>query len=300
MLRRVAALLGSFLSLQVFVALPAVAEPPVGCPDWAWDPVLKICYIEVSDPGTPPGGGGDGGDGGGGGGGGDGAPDLIPCEVDGFEGYYAGIANPQPPANETVWEGHEPGDGAIYRCVTWIELGTGNVLDTTRYYWAAAPPGADPDPEALAQRAIARMQFEAVGIGIVPEDAPGRVGLVGLPTWMWVQNPTASTVGPITEVARLGPFEVTATARLDRIEWDMGNGDTTVCVGPGTPYEDRFGKQESPDCGYLFREQGRYTVTARSFWTVAWQGLGQRGTIVLNPLVRETQITIGEMQVLTQ
>lgn len=298
MLRRAAAVLCALIPLHLVAALPAVADPPVGCPPEFWEESLGVCLIEITNPGTPPTGGGDGG-GGNGGGGGD-APELIPCEVDGFKGYYAGPVAPQPGPNDPVWDGHEPGEGAIYQCAGSIELDTGNVVGTVRLYWAATPPGAEPDPEALARAAVARMQFEAVGIGIVPEDAPGRVGLVGLPTWMWVDNPTPNTVGPLTEVARLGPFEVSATARLDRIEWDMGNGDTTVCDGPGTPYEDRFGKQESPDCGYMFTKQGRYTVTANSFWTVTWQGLGQTGTIVLDPLAQQTQITVGEMQLLTQ
>ncbi|MBL0884851.1 hypothetical protein [Myceligenerans indicum] len=79
----------------------------------------------------------------------------------------------------------------------------------------------------------------------------------------------------------------------------MGDGEVVTCEGPGTPYEDRFGVRASPDCGYEFSEQGDYTVTARSYWTVAWEGVGQSGSIPMT-FERETQIRVGELQVLTR
>ena len=54
------------------------------------------------------------------------------------------------------------------------------------------------DPVVLANRAIASMDLDPITIGIVPESGPNRVGLVGLPVWMWVDNQTDDTCGPIT------------------------------------------------------------------------------------------------------
>jgi hypothetical protein len=151
----------------------------------------------------------------------------------------------------------------------------------------------------LAQRAIAQMELRAVAIGIVPEPGAGRVGIVGMPTWMWVTDPGPATVGPISRTVSAGGFSVTAVAKADRIVWQMGDGATVTCRGPGTPYADSFGRQSSPDCGHTYTRQGTYTVRATSYWAVQWSGMGLNGTIPLS-FTRTTNITMGEAQVLTQ
>jgi len=151
----------------------------------------------------------------------------------------------------------------------------------------------------LAQQAIALMGLRAINIGIVPEPRSGSVGIIGMPTWMWAQNPSQSTWGPITKSASAAGSTVTATAKVDRVVWAMGDGSTVACTGPGTAYQDSFGKKTSPTCGYTYTRQGTYTVRATSSWTVQWAGVGQSGTIPLN-FTQTTNITMGEAQVLTQ
>ena len=79
----------------------------------------------------------------------------------------------------------------------------------------------------------------------------------------------------------------------------MGDGSTVACAGSGTAYQDSFGKESSPTCGYLYTRQGTYTVRATSYWTVQWAGVGQSGTIPMD-FTQTTNITMGEAQVLTQ
>lgn len=163
----------------------------------------------------------------------------------------------------------------------------------------AAIPPPPPDPAVLAQQALAAMNLRAIDIGIVPESAPGRIGIIGLPTWMWAENPGANTVGPITRSASLRGYSVTATAKVKKVVWKMGDGTSVSCTGPGTPYKDSFGKKSSPTCGHTYTRQGRYTVTATSYWVVAWAGIGQAGTIPLT-LSDSANITMGESQVITR
>jgi hypothetical protein len=183
-------------------------------------------------------------------------------------------------------------------------------------YWP--PPGSswDPvwiengmatiDPVLLANRAIASMNLDPITIGIVPESGPNRVGLVGLPVWMWADNQTANTWGPITRSASQGPVSVTATATVSSVVWDMGDGTKVTCTGPGTPYADRYGKQDSPTCGYRYEKtsseqpDGAYQVTATSHWVVEWTGGGQSGTIELDLTTETLPIRVGDAQVLTQ
>ncbi len=164
--------------------------------------------------------------------------------------------------------------------------------------WLAAPPTA-PDAEALARAAVSQMGLEPVSIGIVPEPLPGRVGIVGLPTWMWVEHASDTTMGPISRTATADGYSVAARAHVTHIDWSMGDGTTITCTGPGTRYEDRYGKSSSPTCGHHYTRSGSYPVSATSHWAIDWSAPGQTGAISLS-LTSQTTITMGEIQVLVQ
>ena len=292
------------------MAHPAAAESPIVCPPGSEpDPRGGICIITVEKPGG-------GGSNGGGGGGAEpdsqlakrtctftllGSPKDMPCSSD--DGWwsqsqqaYCKAASPQPPLSDPAWGGRT--EGQIYEC-TRPGTAFGLVVPVFQIWLAQPPAGAPPDPRVLAQQAIARMNLKAVSIGIVPEPLPGRVGLVGMPVWMWDTNPGPSTWGPVTKSASAGGFTVTATAKVSRVVWSMGDGEVTVCRTPGTAYQDSYGMKDSPDCGYTYSRQGRYVVRARSYWTVDWSGMGRSGSIPLS-FVDSVRLTIGEAQVLTQ
>jgi hypothetical protein len=157
-----------------------------------------------------------------------------------------------------------------------------------------------------AQKIVTTMRLRPIRIGIVPENKPGKVGLIGLPTWMWVATPRTNTIGPLTRSATAGATTVTATAKVDTITWNMGDHSQSpvTCTGAGTPYDDSYGNTDSPDCGYRYQHishgqpNNAYTVTATSHWIVTWTaGAGQTGTINLD-LTQTTQIRVGEAQAL--
>ena len=206
---------------------------------------------------------------------------------------YVKLSQPQPPKSAAVWSGHA--DGAIYDCAP-----PRSVYGVAYQFWWKAPPAAAPapDPAVAAQTAVASMSLRPITIGIVPKPAPGSIGLVGMPVWMWVASPAPQSWGPITRTVTAGGATVTATARVEQVRWLMGDGSLVVCIGPGTVYQDRFGESDSPTCGYTYQTQGTYTVRAQSQWLVTWSGMGQSGTIPLT-LTSSTTITIGELQVVT-
>lgn len=224
----------------------------------------------------------------------EGAEVPLATTIDGFRCRPETLFDPQPARTLPVWEGHL--NGAIYRC---LSIGTGQTsVPAVLSIWLASPP-AVPDAEGLARTAVSQMGLRAITIGIVPEPLPGRVGIIGLPTWMWVDNPTETTLGPISRTASAGGYSVTAIARVSRIVWSMGDGTSVTCTGPGTRYEDRFGKTPSPTCGHRYSRQGTYTVRATSYWDVTWSGVGRSGHLTLD-LTSATTITMGEIQVLAQ
>lgn len=213
---------------------------------------------------------------------------------------YVEAYDPPPPPGDPAWEGHEPDDGAVYNC---YQPQT-SLLVT---FWSQTPPEAaeaGPSPREVALMAIEKMNLRAIDIGITPEAGDDRVGLVGMPVWLWVNDPGPSTFGPATASASAGGITVSATARVHEITWDMGDGTQVVCRSAGTPYEPRFGKRKSPNCGHVYEKSSahqrgeKYTVTATSDWVITWAGAGQTGTIRLGGLARSVDITVGEAQVL--
>jgi hypothetical protein len=232
-------------------------------------------------------------------------PGPVPCRS--ADGYWSNIYHcyvspvaPPPPAGDPSWQGHDPGDGAVYNC---NQPQTGLAITI----WAQAPPpnsGGGPTPRDVAQTAIKQMDLAAIDIGIAPRPGRDSVGLVGMPVWMWAKDPGEHTVGPITASASAGGITISATARLLHVTWDMGDGASIVCTTAGTPYQPSYGRTKSPDCGHVYAKSSAhqprqsYTVAATSDWVITWSGAGQTGTIRLGGLTRSTQITIGEAQVL--
>lgn len=231
----------------------------------------------------------------------------VPCQDNGHwwsnaNQCYMWVADPQPPPTDPAWGGHYP-DGAIYGCQV---LGYGAIP-----VWLANPPdrpGTGTTPYQVAQLAINQMSMHAITVGLAPmptEANPKAMGVIGVPVWMWVQNPTSTTYGPLTASASAGGITVTATATVERVEWDMGDGSSQVRCGKGTRYNSSVdGTNQSPDCGYTYQKTSwdkpnhEYTVSAQSYWRVDWAGAGQQGTIRLPALVSTVHIKEGELQVL--
>jgi hypothetical protein len=123
-------------------------------------------------------------------------------------------------------------------------------------------------------------------IAVVPESArraidepvifinPPDRGIVNLGMWLAVSNaePITLTVGDRTA----GPW-VEVTAILTQSTWDMGNGDTVTCDGPGEELHRGDPGWDSVDegpCGYTYRDatpdDDTVTITATATWTVTW------------------------------
>ncbi|HBF84934.1 MAG TPA: ATP/GTP-binding protein [Streptomyces sp.] len=213
------------------------------------------------------------------------------------------LADPQPPADTLEWKGHKPGDGAIYEKVCAFEADP----ETARHrfiemVWAADPPTAPAvDPAALAQEAVDKMLLRAPDIGITPK--PGGKGVIGMPVYMWTEK-GPETYGPNVASASAGGITVTATAKVSKIVWTMGDGKTITCTTAGTPYKAEYGKKPSPDCGHRYSvpssttPSGTFHVTATSTWAIDWEATsGPTGQLTE---VRDSavDITVAEVQVL--
>ncbi|MCX5327800.1 ATP/GTP-binding protein [Streptomyces sp. NBC_00140] len=207
--------------------------------------------------------------------------------------------NPQPPAeNLAMQEGkRQGGTGAVYR-VLCPETGRIGVV------WI--PDADDPavpaiDPEVLARQAVDKMKL--AGPDVASPRAAGKY-TVGVPVWMWV-NQSATTYGPNSASATAGGVTVTATASVSKIVWQMGDGATVTCTGPGTAYQASDGMAKSPTCGHVYTTTsanepgGRFALSATSSWTINWQVTGGGGGAGQLTETRQSQVpvAIGELQV---
>jgi hypothetical protein len=288
-------------------ALVVAGAGPAYADYWQCTPNGESCWLVVETPGE--GGDNGGGDGGGGGGGGTNTCEWqgqwVKCYQEGFgwfnesDGCYYILESPQPPVGDQAWEGHAPGDGAVYR-----QRCSGAFLGNP--VWRQNPPPGQPatvTPAQLAARAIRALPMGKPQIGVVPEST-GR-GLVGLPVWMWTAV-GETTWGPVSRTASVPGLAVTARAEVKQIVWSMGDGGSVTCTTAGTPYQPSFEGTKSPDCGWKYERPsppgGRYTITATSTWSIEWWvvvGGGETGDASVTRQA-QTTVQIDELQVVIQ
>lgn len=204
----------------------------------------------------------------------------IPCKTK--DGYWHAILR-------CYLKQDSSGDGWICTDVKGEQVFVGDID-------APEPP---PDPERVAWQLVAEAQLRAGQIGLVPDS---EHALLGMPTWLWIDDPGPATTGPITKSTTVNGHTVTIEASLARVVYDMGDGNTVTCAGmraSGTPYLERYGLRPSPTCGHTYQQTGTFTVTARSTWAISWYGVGQAGTLSFT-MQRAMDTTVKEGHVVTR
>ena len=172
-----------------------------------------------------------------------------------------------------------------------------------------SPDGSPPRPvgvprptPALAQQALQRVPLPSPSIAMSPGgDIPL---LVNLPTFLWMEP---AQWAPVTASASAGGVTSTVTATPERVVWDMGQGDSVTCNGPGAPYVPTLPDDAQPsDCRYTYRASSArspdktFTVTATVEWHVTWSASGAPGGGDLGTSRRAstTIVRVAEIQVL--
>ena len=175
-----------------------------------------------------------------------------------------------PQAQQTLGAGGPtPGQWIIPVCA-----GPG-VIDPMPPFWVSgAKPAAvtvQVAPVVVAEQAAKTLGLTSAVIEMAPPD--GHPQLVNVATWLWV-NPSAWH--PVTATATAGPVTTTATAAPTKVVWDMGDGHSVTCDGPGTAY-DPSSPDASTNCSYTWSTAGTFTVTATIYWSVTWAAAGAAG-----------------------
>jgi hypothetical protein len=202
--------------------------------------------------------------------------------------------------------GKEPGSGVLVRCEY---FGNGDSICDD---WACQTHPFDPywvetdtkpslkdltDEVHLLVKGI----ITAPQIGIFPgdllENNPEAMGLVGVPTWFWSNEPGPGIGSTWTKTDTVLGHTLTVTAELDKTVWDTGDGEEVVC-GLGTKAYNVHRPKLSPSrCDHVYMERGTYTVTATSHVSVTWSGAGHSGSFTVS-VQRSGSYHVGENQVL--
>lgn len=284
-MRRVIAAAGAAMLLAA-VGLPAQAatsEAAQDCGTWVqtgdggWKFVAKSCGRD----GSTPGGGGDSspGNGGGGGGNSDGGESSEPRRRTVSREVY----------NEMMQRCIVDGDALSIQCMA-------NLPQVAE---PGQPPAGVPPlvVEDVQEFAIAQLSTTAPEIGASPCQSTANAcrGTVGVPVWLWVGDGTGSLPSDSVSVTA-GPFTIDATAKVSKVKWSLGDGQTTFCSGTGTAFDAAKHGWSNPDCGFDngWKQPGTYTLTASYVWEISWSG-DQTGTATETVSSTE-QVTVGELQ----
>jgi hypothetical protein len=165
--------------------------------------------------------------------------------------------------------GAQPGQWVFPACA-----GPG-VIDPMPPIWVSgAQPAAgvvQVNPVVVAEQAVKQLPLASPVIEMAPPS--GSAQLVGVATWMWVSPGVWKT---LSASASAGTVTTTATATPQKVVWDMGDGDTVTCDGPGTPYS-ASAPNATTNCSYTWGQAGTYQVTATLYWSVTWSATGALG-----------------------
>lgn len=162
----------------------------------------------------------------------------------------------------------------------------GNYL-TTVVLPPAGPTGPGPTGAQLAQQAFSSFRVAPP----VPRFAPAQ-SVVGAATWLWLDQGWSSR----SATASVPGLSATVSAQPSRVVWDMGDGDKTVCEGPGKRWDPNQ-PDATTDCSYTYPVAGRFTVTVTVYYSTTWSASdGTAGQLAAVTGRASVPVTVEEIQ----
>lgn len=203
-----------------------------------------------------------------------GAPDGICVNDYGFiwnsaHNCYAFPLDPQPEPDSPLWGNNDPTKGQMWSCDPTV-----SVPENTWY----VPNGqAVINPAQVAQQLLERAPFEFANAKIAPP--PTYHTYISYKNWLWIP---AEQWHEVSVGLSVGGATVTLTAAPSYVDWDMGNGERTSCVGAGREWVKGLPENAPTNCSYAYDEMedlegDKWTVSARINYTVSWTCTGNCG-----------------------
>jgi len=173
--------------------------------------------------------------------------------------------------------------------------------------WLASPTAAataPANPSTLLAQAVRSLALPSPNLGVNP---PG-FSVTNLPTWLWIDP---AMWHAYSATASAGGVSATAVATPVAVAWQMGDGGSLACNGPGVPYQVGLPATEQHTyCSYTYRQpsigepspngdvnDGAFPVRATVSWAVTWTASGAPGGGTLPPLSTTSTTAIKVEQV---
>lgn len=159
------------------------------------------------------------------------------------------------------------------------------------------PEGGRVDPYQLALEAVASVEIAPPAIRTSPSEN-GRL-YVQVPTWLWLDT---SWWHPYEATANTGRIWSTVRAAPVATTWDLGDGHSVSCRGPGTQWRPGLAEDAS-DCTHTYRTSsstqpgGTYDLNATVTFEVSWSSNAMGGGTL--PTISRTStldVEVGEIQ----
>lgn len=215
------------------------------------------------------------------------SPSQVTCtDITPTATQLVAFGSPKPPSGKGHW--------VIVRCLI-----AGGLGFPTTLHWQADGAPALPDPAVLAAQAESKLVLAKPTVDSSP--AAGTDQVVQLPTWAWIPR---AQWAPISATASVPGESVTATATPAALSFSWGDGTSTTCQGPGTPYTAGTSNPAapSPTCGHTYLETSaqapgqQFPVTASIAWSIAWNGGGASGTLPQMTTSTTVHWTVAQIQ----
>lgn len=179
----------------------------------------------------------------------------------------------------------------------WLERWCDGIGAVATGEYFAVPEGGMADPYQLALEALASVQIAPPAIRTSPSEN-GRL-YVQVPTWLWLDSTWWQTY---EATANTGRVWSTVRATPVATTWELGDGASVSCRGPGTPW--RPGSSEdASSCTHTYRSSSatrpggtfnlQATVTLEVSWTSNATGGGTLPAITRSSTL---DIEVGEIQ----
>lgn len=197
----------------------------------------------------------------------------IPC-TDDYGGVWSAAHNcyafpldPQPPASNPMWGGHDPSEGLLYGCDY-------TIAHPDNTFFVPHDSAALVPPARLAERALGQLRLTRGEAHVSPP--PSFHTLVGFENWLWIP---AEQWRALSRSVTAGSTTVTVTAQPIRVEWDMGNGDVELCADPGRPWVPGMSANSKTACSYTYTDMEDpyadvWPVSAVIVYDVDWECVG--------------------------
>lgn len=138
------------------------------------------------------------------------------------------------------------------------------VYERFTYFDPVNPLGPLAGAERAAQMAVEQLALEPPMIALSPP--VGSDQIVGVATWLWVDNAWTTTSASAT----LAGVTATVSATPTTVVFDTGDGSRITCSTTTAYDTTRPARDQHTECSHTYVRPGTYTLAATITWNVNW------------------------------